>query len=54
MLLTVKVNISTFLAGKITLYRAGNHVDISKGPMIGTTGQIGRITVSSVHKLIGK
>ncbi|CAB3232440.1 unnamed protein product [Arctia plantaginis] len=37
--------------GKVTLYRVGKHVDISKGPMISTTGQIGRIAIASVHKL---
>ncbi|CAH2056872.1 unnamed protein product, partial [Iphiclides podalirius] len=39
--------------GKVTLYRIGEHVDISKGPMISRTGQIGRVTIASVHKLIG-
>ncbi|XP_013165671.1 PREDICTED: 39S ribosomal protein L39, mitochondrial [Papilio xuthus] len=39
--------------GKVTLYRVGNHVDISKGPLISSTGQIGKVTVSSVHKLLG-
>ncbi|KAL0811791.1 hypothetical protein ABMA28_009221 [Loxostege sticticalis] len=39
--------------GKVTLYRAGHHVDISKGPMISNTAQVGRVTVTSVHKLIG-
>ncbi|XP_028174618.1 large ribosomal subunit protein mL39 [Ostrinia nubilalis] len=39
--------------GKVTLYRAGNHVDISKGPMISSTAQVGRVTVTSVHKLTG-
>ncbi|XP_075985273.1 mitochondrial ribosomal protein L39 [Anticarsia gemmatalis] len=39
--------------GKVTLYRAGKHVDISKGPMISTTGQIGRLSLASVHKVNG-
>ncbi|CAB3229356.1 unnamed protein product [Arctia plantaginis] len=39
--------------GKVTLYRVGKHVDISKGPMISTSGQIGRIAIASVHKLNG-
>ncbi|XP_013137949.1 PREDICTED: 39S ribosomal protein L39, mitochondrial [Papilio polytes] len=39
--------------GKVTLYRVGNHVDISKGPLISSTGQIGKVTISSVHKLLG-
>lgn len=36
---------------RVTLYRIGEHVDISKGPMVGNTGLIGRITVSAVHRL---
>ncbi|XP_011634490.1 39S ribosomal protein L39, mitochondrial isoform X2 [Pogonomyrmex barbatus] len=36
---------------KITLYRLGDHVDISKGPMVGNNGLIGRVTVSAIHKL---
>ncbi|XP_011699390.1 PREDICTED: 39S ribosomal protein L39, mitochondrial [Wasmannia auropunctata] len=36
---------------KITLYRMGDHVDISKGPMVGNSGLIGRVTVSSIHRL---
>ncbi|XP_047035210.1 39S ribosomal protein L39, mitochondrial [Helicoverpa zea] len=39
--------------GKVTLYKVGKHVDISKGPMISHTGQIGRVSVVSVHKLNG-
>ncbi|XP_026728613.1 39S ribosomal protein L39, mitochondrial isoform X1 [Trichoplusia ni] len=39
--------------GKVTLYKVGKHVDISKGPMISTTGQIGRVAVTAVHKLNG-
>lgn len=36
---------------KVVLYRIGDHIDISKGPMIGNTGLIGRCTIASVHKL---
>ncbi|RVE46660.1 hypothetical protein evm_008672 [Chilo suppressalis] len=39
--------------GNVTLYRAGDHVDISKGPMISNTAQVGKCTVASVHKLLG-
>ena len=35
----------------IVLYRIGDHIDISKGPMVGNTGIIGRCTVTAVHKL---
>jgi large subunit ribosomal protein L39 len=36
---------------RVTLYRLGDHVDISKGPMVGNSSLIGRVTVSAVHKL---
>lgn len=39
---------------KVVLYRVGNHIDISKGPMIGNTSLIGRCTISAVHKLPNK
>lgn len=38
-------------SGSVILYRVGNHVDISRGPMIGSTGLLGRCTISSVHKI---
>ncbi|XP_077284516.1 mitochondrial ribosomal protein L39 [Arctopsyche grandis] len=39
--------------GQVTLYRAGNHIDISKGPMIGNLNLIGRVTIAAIHKLSG-
>ncbi|XP_059055892.1 large ribosomal subunit protein mL39-like [Achroia grisella] len=39
--------------GKVTLYRVGKHVDISKGPLISNTAQIGRVSITSIHKLTG-
>ncbi|KAL4708928.1 hypothetical protein ACJJTC_014956 [Scirpophaga incertulas] len=39
--------------GKVVLYRAGQHVDISKGPMVSSTGQVGRVNIASIHKLEG-
>lgn len=36
---------------KVTLYRLGDHIDISKGPMVSNSGLIGRVTVSAVHRL---
>lgn len=36
---------------KITLYRVDNHIDISKGPMIPNTNQVGRLTVANVIKV---
>lgn len=35
----------------VILYRIGDHIDISKGPMVGNTGIIGRCTVTAIHKL---
>ncbi|XP_018308463.1 39S ribosomal protein L39, mitochondrial isoform X1 [Mycetomoellerius zeteki] len=36
---------------KVMLYRMGDHVDISKGPMVGNSGLVGRVTVSAIHRL---
>ncbi|XP_050441852.1 39S ribosomal protein L39, mitochondrial [Adelges cooleyi] len=36
---------------KVTLYRIGDHIDISKGPMIGNTDLLGRCTLAAVHKM---
>ena len=35
-------------AGKVTIYRVGDHIDISRGPLISTTGQIGRFAITTV------
>lgn len=35
----------------VTLYRIDDHIDISKGPMVGNTGIVGRCSVTAVHKL---
>lgn len=37
--------------GKITLFKVDKHIDISRGPMIANTNQIGRFTVTNVIKL---
>ncbi|XP_031831926.1 mitochondrial ribosomal protein L39 [Nomia melanderi] len=37
--------------GKIVLYRVGDHIDISKGPMVGNSNLIGRCTITAVHKI---
>ncbi|KAK2578768.1 hypothetical protein KPH14_008873 [Odynerus spinipes] len=39
------------IENKITLYRIGDHVDISKGPMVGNTNLIGRCTIAAVHEV---
>ncbi|XP_035892541.1 39S ribosomal protein L39, mitochondrial isoform X1 [Anopheles stephensi] len=35
--------------GQVTVYRVGEHVDISKGPMMGSSGLLGRCTISVAH-----
>lgn len=35
--------------GKVTIYRCGGLLDISIGPMISNTNQIGRITLAAIH-----
>uniref|UniRef100_A0A2M3ZAA2 Large ribosomal subunit protein mL39 n=1 Tax=Anopheles braziliensis TaxID=58242 RepID=A0A2M3ZAA2_9DIPT len=37
--------------GQVTVYRVGDHVDISKGPMMGSTGLLGRCTISAAHPI---
>lgn len=37
----------------VTLYRLGNHIDISRGPMVQNTRFLGKCTISSVHE-VGK
>lgn len=44
-------NIASHNDNKITIYRAGDHIDISKGPMIGNTSLVGRCTITALHKI---
>lgn len=37
--------------GLLTLYRLGDYIDISRGPMVGHSGLVGRATVAAVHKI---
>jgi len=37
--------------GVVTVYRVGDHVDISRGPMVGSSRQLGKCTIASVHEL---
>lgn len=37
--------------GKIVVYRVGDHVDISRGPMVGSTNFLGKCTISAVHRV---
>ncbi|EDV97138.1 39S ribosomal protein L39, mitochondrial [Drosophila grimshawi] len=36
---------------RVTLYRLGEHIDISRGPMVASTRFLGKCTVSTAHKL---
>ncbi|XP_011496508.1 PREDICTED: 39S ribosomal protein L39, mitochondrial [Ceratosolen solmsi marchali] len=44
-------NIAKSQEGNVTLYRIGEHIDISRGPMVGHTGIVGKATITAVHKL---
>lgn len=44
-------DIAAHNGGKVTLYKAGYHVDISRGPMVTNTNHLGRITVANAIKL---
>ncbi|XP_034659499.1 39S ribosomal protein L39, mitochondrial [Drosophila subobscura] len=37
--------------GRVSLYRLGDHIDISRGPMVASTHFLGKCTVSAAHKL---
>lgn len=37
--------------GRVILYRIGEHIDISRGPMIGNSNLLGKCTISSIHQL---
>lgn len=44
-------NIAAHSNDQVTLYRVGDHVDISKGPMVANSSLLGKCTVSAVHQL---
>lgn len=44
-------SISNQSNGIITLYRVGDHVDISRGPMVGSTRMIGKCTIAAIHQI---
>lgn len=37
--------------GRVTLYRMGTHIDISRGPMVGSSRFLGKCTVAAAHKI---
>lgn len=47
-------NIAAHSNDQVTIYRVGDHVDISKGPMIGNSSLLGKCTISAVHQLPAK
>jgi len=42
---------SSHSGSSVTLYRMGDHVDITRGPLIANTNQIGRFTLSAIHDI---
>ncbi|KAJ8963978.1 hypothetical protein NQ314_005237 [Rhamnusium bicolor] len=44
-------DIAAHNGNKITVFKAGTHVDISRGPMVPNTNHFGRITIANVIKL---
>lgn len=44
-------SISSQNNGLITVYRVGDHVDISKGPMVSSTGLVGKCTIAAIHEV---
>jgi large subunit ribosomal protein L39 len=44
-------NISNQSNGVVTLYRAGDHIDISRGPMMANTSFIGTSKIAAAHKI---
>ena len=44
-------DITSSYNGKVILYRIGDHIDISRGPMVGCTGIIGKGSVCAVQKI---
>ncbi|XP_063978925.1 large ribosomal subunit protein mL39 [Diachasmimorpha longicaudata] len=44
-------NIAQNNEGKIVVYRVGDHIDISKGPMVGNTRLVGRNTITAIHHI---
>lgn len=44
-------SISSQSNGVITLYRVGEHVDISRGPMVSSTRLVGKCSIVSMHEI---
>jgi len=37
-----------FIGKTVVLYRVGDHIDLSRGPMVGDTSFVGKCTVTAV------
>lgn len=37
--------------GQIIVYRVGDHIDISRGPMISSTSLLGKVTIGAIHRV---
>lgn len=44
-------NISNQNNGIVTLYRIDDHIDISKGPMVASSKFVGKVNITSSHKV---
>lgn len=44
-------SISNSRNGIVTLYRVGDHIDISRGQMVGSSGFLSRVNIASAHKI---
>ena len=44
-------NISNQNNGIVTLYRIADHIDISKGPMVSSSKFVGKVNITSSHKV---
>lgn len=44
-------NLTFFITGSVVLYRVGTHIDISRGPMISSTGHLGRVSITAAHQI---
>jgi len=44
-------SISQQTNGRVTLYRLGDHIDISRGPMVASTSFLGKCVISAAHKV---
>lgn len=46
-----QILILSLVIGSVVLYRVGTHIDISKGPMMSSTGHLGRVSITAAHQI---